>query len=110
MAPEIHLQKGIYNRKADIFSLGIMLWEMWYGVDAADHISEALTKRGVKAMQLGQLLEKGLRPEMFDRFRPNPEWGNIITQCWTLESRKRPEARHVRRFFEDFLSLNQRVK
>ncbi|XP_062584797.1 uncharacterized protein LOC134246446 [Saccostrea cucullata] len=110
MAPEIHLQKGIYNRKADIFSLGIMLWEMWYGTDAADHISDVLAKKGYKASDLGFLLEKGLRPEMFERYRPDQEWSNLIIQCWTLEAKQRPEARHVRRFFDDFIHLNSRVK
>ena len=30
MAPEVH-QGRIYGRSADIFSLAVMMWEMWYG-------------------------------------------------------------------------------
>jgi serine/threonine protein kinase len=38
MSPEVLVPKGIYDRKADIYALGIMIWEMWYGIDAAEHI------------------------------------------------------------------------
>ena len=30
IAPEV-IKSGFYNSKADIYSFGIMLWEMWYG-------------------------------------------------------------------------------
>ena len=107
MAPEIHLQKGNYNLKADIFSLGIMLWEMWYGEDAADHISQALSNIGCHPRDLGLRYKKGLRPEMYHRYKPDVEWYNIITQCWDLTPEKRPEANQVRTFFDDFLRMNK---
>lgn len=40
MAPEVLVSKGIYDRKVDIYALGIVLWEMWYGIDAAEHIKQ----------------------------------------------------------------------
>ena len=106
MAPEVHKQQQIYNRKADIFSLGILLWEMWYGVDAADHISEMLAKRGKRPTDLADEVNNGLRPATNFRNNPPNEWLEVITQSWNQDPRKRPEARHVRVFFDDFLRLN----
>ncbi|KAK3101580.1 hypothetical protein FSP39_004599 [Pinctada imbricata] len=107
MAPEVHKQQGIYDRKADIFSLGIILWEMWYGIDAADHISDQLNRKCKKAMELASEVENGLRPSMNFRFNPPKEWEELIVHCWHLEPRKRPEAKHVKVFFDDFIRLNK---
>ena len=30
LAPEV-IKSSLYDYKADIYSLGIMLWELWYG-------------------------------------------------------------------------------
>ena len=107
MAPEIHLQKGNYNLKADIFSLGIMLWEMWSGEDAVAHISHALSDIGCHTGDLGTQYEKGLRPAMYHRHKPDVEWFNIINQCWALEPAKRLKANQVRTFFDNFLRMNK---
>ena len=33
MAPEVHHSR-VYDSKADIYSLGLIMWEMWYGQQA----------------------------------------------------------------------------
>ena len=31
MAPEISPEKKIYDTKVDMYSFGLMMWEMWFG-------------------------------------------------------------------------------
>lgn len=97
MAPEVLLQQGIYDRKADIYSIGIILWEMWYGLDAADHIQQQLFGTLEKA------IKQGLRPSMSLSQKPPSDWEEIIKACWDYEPKNRPEARAVKEFFQSFL-------
>ena len=98
MAPEVLVPRGIYDRKADIYALGIMLWEMWYGIDAAEHIQQRLYTTLEKAVT-----EEGLRPSMSMNHRPDEHWEGLIKSCWDTDPERRPEASDVRAFFEKFL-------
>ena len=31
MAPEVRLEQKIYDSKVDMYSFGLMMWEMWFG-------------------------------------------------------------------------------
>ncbi|KAK3101932.1 hypothetical protein FSP39_007456 [Pinctada imbricata] len=97
MAPEVLLQEGIYDRKVDIYALGVILWEIWYGLDAADHIQQNLFGTLEKAVK------GGLRPSMSLPEKPVDDWAALIKRCWDYDSKKRPEASEVFRFFDDFL-------
>lgn len=98
MAPEVLVPKGIYDRKADMYAVGIMLWEMWYGIDAADHIQQQLYTSLEKAVT-----EEGLRPSLTLNHKPDENWQNIIKSCWNMDPKQRPEAADVKSFFEKFM-------
>ena len=98
MSPEVLVPKGIYDRKADIYALGIMIWEMWYEIDAAEHIQQRLYTSLEKAV-----CEDGLRPSMSMNHKPDEYWQGLITACWDKDPKVRPEATDVKVFFEKFL-------
>ena len=97
MAPEILLQSEMHNHKADIYSLAIVMWEMWYGIDAADHIQSQLFGT------LESAVKGGLRPSMSMEHKPPADWMSLIKRCWDTDQTKRPEVEEVIKFFEGFL-------
>lgn len=98
MAPEVLVPKGIYDRKADIYALGVMIWEMWYGIDAAEHIQQQLYTSLEKAV-----CDEGLRPALSLNFKPDENWQKLITACWDKDPVRRPEASEIKTFFQKFL-------
>lgn len=84
MAPEIIDHKP-YDRKVDVYSFGIVLWEIVTG----DHPFRNLT-----FVQLAySVVQKGLRPEIPARV---PEkLATIMQNCWHASPEKRPEFKEV---------------
>ncbi|CAC5409764.1 unnamed protein product [Mytilus coruscus] len=98
MAPEVLVPTGIYDRKADIYALGILLWEMWYGIDVADHIQQQLYTTLDEAV-----INKGLRPSLSLKHKPDENWQSLLKSCWSKDKEHRPDATDVKTFFEQFL-------
>ena len=57
MAPEV-FHSQLYDTKADIYSLGIILWEMWYEQQAFSDVSNIPSH-----VALFVMVDEGLRPE-----------------------------------------------
>lgn len=91
MAPEVFHGK-VYNFKADIYNLGIILWEMWHGRPAfADLRGQALT-------DIFRKIDEGYRPRAVgfkgSNYRPPPSrWEKLMSQCWSGDPTERPSAR-----------------
>ena len=88
IAPEVFRSK-IYEFSADIYSLGIMLWEMWYGQTAFTNI---------KCQSLAEfcnlIINEGRRPRHVDKCRlPPPFWLKLMMICWETDPTKRPNAK-----------------
>ena len=75
MAPEVRMYQE-YDRSADIYSLGIILWEMWYG-EPSDSLSAAV---------------KCCLPDITKETTPPDEFSDLMLQCWNSVGRKRPSA------------------
>ena len=87
MAPEVfHAQ--VYDTKADIYSLGLIMWEMWYGQRVfADAPRTTLE-------DFFDWVDKGNRPvEMHGCQTPPSFWKRLMTQCWDGNPDKRPTAK-----------------
>ena len=84
MAPEV-AKRGYYNNKADVYSFGIMLWEL-----------VAFT-RPYDRMNREEFYEKvvygGLRPEISKKF-PN-DLSNLIKSCWDIDPQVRPSFHSI---------------
>ncbi|XP_071175970.1 uncharacterized protein [Mytilus edulis] len=100
MAPEVHEQKSIYNRKADIYSLAMVLWEMWYGKSINDELDGKVRGR------LSVEIRGGTRPMFTEdqkHTKPPDEWITFIGKCWAANPKFRPKAKLVAEFFKDSL-------
>ena len=87
MAPEV-FHSQVYGTKADIYSLGLLMWEMWYGQRA---FADA---PGTTLQDLFDWIDTGNRP--VDRQgckKPPSFWCKLMTECWDSSPEKRPTAR-----------------
>ena len=79
IAPEV-FRSEVYDCKADIYSLGIILWEMWYGKQAFDNVS-------VKTLEaLFAHVDRGSRPQHVTGYEQPPF-------RWNGNPEKRPTAK-----------------
>ncbi|XP_061179749.1 uncharacterized protein LOC133188377 [Saccostrea echinata] len=92
MAPEV-FEGQIYNTSADIFGVGIMVWEMWYGrkVFSEDFYRDVIKNyQSVKEHVIG-----GERPKLDQKYAPPLRIQTFIRDCWVAEADKRPTARNL---------------
>ncbi|RZC55762.1 hypothetical protein C5167_014614 [Papaver somniferum] len=84
MAPEV-LDGKPYNRRCDVYSFGICLWEIYCCAMPYPDLSFAEVSSAV--------VQQHLRPEM-PRCCPSP-LANIMRKCWDANPEKRPEMSEV---------------
>ena len=88
LAPEV-LDGGFYDCKADMYSVGIILWEMWYAMTAfqVDLVSRS-------QLQFLNDVRGGLRPSHIrGTQQPWGMWKFVMDACWDKEPQHRPTAR-----------------
>ena len=85
VAPEV-IRSSVYDSKADIYSFGIMMWEMWYG-------KRALLEVGGGLHTILEKVAEGVRPSHVEGRRKPPDgWQELMQRCWDEEADKRPTA------------------
>jgi receptor-interacting serine/threonine-protein kinase 5 len=98
MAPEV-LKGKVYGTQADIFSVGIILWEMWYARpgythkkinESGDHVPIAKN-----FPHLSQLIIAGTRPDFENIYKPHHSLQFLIKHCWHCDIIERPTAENV---------------
>ncbi|XP_019620827.1 PREDICTED: probable LRR receptor-like serine/threonine-protein kinase At1g06840 [Branchiostoma belcheri] len=95
VAPEV-LAEQMYNKSADIYSLGILLWEMWYGktryqLDTEDVAYDKQMKTDLKE-------GKDIRmPQWRGTVPPIPEWTRLIHDCLKKDPKERPNIQECLR-------------
>ena len=98
MAPEV-LKGKVYGMQADIFSVGIILWEMWYARpgythkkidESGDHVPIAKS-----FSQLSKLIITGTRPDFENKYKPHHSLQFLIKHCWDSDIIERPTAENV---------------
>ncbi|KAJ4980868.1 hypothetical protein NE237_031705 [Protea cynaroides] len=93
MAPELIRHKA-YGRKVDVYSFGLILWEMLAGTIPYEDMIPVQVAYAV--------VNKNLRPVI----PPNcpPALRALIEQCWALQPEKRPEYWQIVKVLEQFES------
>ncbi|URD97549.1 TyrKc [Musa troglodytarum] len=91
MAPEV-IAHWPYNHKADVFSFGVVLWEL---------LTSKLPYSNLTPLQaaLGVVL-KGLRPTIPEN--TDPRLAELIEKCWQQDPARRPD-------FSSILEILQRI-
>jgi len=93
MAPEV-ASRSPYNHKADVYSFGIMLWEL------------VTFRKPFEKMNREEYYEKvvygGHRPEITKKF-PN-DLAKLIRDCWNIDPQERPTFQSVVLALDDMLS------
>ncbi|XP_039116409.1 serine/threonine/tyrosine-protein kinase HT1-like [Dioscorea cayenensis subsp. rotundata] len=93
MAPEMIKHKS-YGRKVDVYSFGLLLWEMVTGTIPYQDMTPIQAAFAV--------VDKNLRPVI--PCDCPAELGCLIKQCWALQPEKRPEFWQIVKVLEQFES------
>ncbi|KAF9610607.1 hypothetical protein IFM89_023495 [Coptis chinensis] len=93
MAPEVIKHKP-YGRKVDVYSFGLLLWEMLAGAIPYEDMTPIQAAFAV--------VNKNLRPAIPKECPPALR--TLIEQCWALRSEKRPEFYQIVKMLEEFES------
>jgi serine/threonine protein kinase len=89
MAPEV-LRGKPFTKAADIYSLGIIMWELASGVPAFHNISHDF--------QLSLDICKGIRPEIIEGTM-SAEYAELMKRCWDDDPIKRPTTKELKIIF-----------
>ena len=88
LAPEV-FEGRIYSSKADMYSFGFVLWELWYGKTTFED-TVVSTSQSV----LLEDVRQGLRPSHIDGTTPPPrEWKEVMESCWQMKPSRRLNAK-----------------
>ncbi len=91
---EIDIEGTDYNKAADIYSCGMLFWELWYGQFVYDELS--VQCKG----NLETAIRAGARPSLMKIYEPSEDWKDLICRCWSYKVKVRPSAVECVRFFE----------
>ena len=87
MAPEVRHSR-VYHSKADIYSLGLIMWEMWYAQQA---FADA---PGKTFQDFFKWVDEGNRPVDRQGCKTPPSfWEQLMKQCWDGNPDERPTAK-----------------
>ena len=87
IAPEV-FHGAVYYCKADIYSLGIIMWEIWYGKQAFNNVPVTTLDGFIT------LVGKGCRPQHVTGCNHPPFlWKQLMRECWNRNPEKRPTAK-----------------
>lgn len=101
MAPEV--AKGQpYSHKVDVYSFGIILWEM----NAGKTPFCGLCNNREDFFKF--VVERGFRPPLDDKVGP-PELRSLISDCWNADMGKRPDFQQVVHRLDTILSYAEEV-
>ncbi|XP_010066311.2 serine/threonine-protein kinase STY46 [Eucalyptus grandis] len=91
MAPEV-IEHRPYDHKADVFSFGIVLWELLTGKLPYEYLTPLQAAVGV--------VQKGLRPTIPKH--THPKLGELLQSCWQGNAKMRPD-------FVDIITILQQI-
>ena len=87
MAPEVLMSSPYYDEKIDIYSFGILMWELLTG-------ERPYEKDGLDSAKITiMILEKDKRPPIPPNTPPNLK--SLIERCWHVDPKMRPSCHEI---------------
>ena len=76
MAPELRLEQKIYDSKVDMYSFGLIMWEMWFG--------ERVPPESISWSQdeVNRQIEVKKQGRQGRRHPPPAEWIELMVSLW----------------------------
>ncbi|XP_024393860.1 serine/threonine-protein kinase STY46 [Physcomitrium patens] len=100
MAPEI-IEHKPYDCKADVFSFGVVLWELITGQVPYTYLTPLQAAVGV--------VQKGLRPTIPENI--HPKFNELLQRCWKADPTERPGFSEITVLLEEILEqVNQEAE
>ncbi|XP_060601486.1 dual serine/threonine and tyrosine protein kinase-like [Ruditapes philippinarum] len=90
MAPEL-LEEKVYSFSSDVYSLGILTWELWYGTRSYSDADFA----GYGVAQFIDAEKRGERPKFDKEHTMMDELINLVEQCRGHDPKQRPTVQQV---------------
>ena len=87
LAPEVLEDLKKYTKAADIYSYGIMLWEMWYGTQAFEELMP------LNKAEFQEKITDGHRPVMDGETIIFPGIHSLMSFCWKTNANERLSAK-----------------
>ncbi|RIB16456.1 kinase-like domain-containing protein [Gigaspora rosea] len=88
IAPEV-LNKHPCTKESDIYSFGIIMWEILYG----KHISFNQSSKLQSELQFQIQVCNGLRPQIYENTATC--YAELMKKCWNMNPKKRPTAKEI---------------
>src|SRR5947208_7373574 len=93
VAPEVLLQKKNKTKELDVYSVGMLMWEIFSGHPPFDD-------RAHDYNLIFQICE-GLRPQILSEM-PD-DYAQMMQKCWDVDPSKRPTIKEIQRFTKNKL-------
>jgi alpha-tubulin suppressor-like RCC1 family protein len=91
MAPEV-IRKNSYSEKADVFSFGIILWELWVQEPPYKNIDRIIVAKKVAT-------DRNYRPRLDSNTIPD-EMKQLMVACWDYDPDQRPTFEEIIDYLE----------
>ena len=103
MAPEISREQKIYDSKVDMYSFGLMMWEMWFGEIVP---SKPFCRSQDEVTQQIEVKKQELKGR---RYSPPAEWIELMLSLWDYDPCVRKTAIESQKLMEKIKQFEKEV-
>ncbi|XP_028400626.1 dual serine/threonine and tyrosine protein kinase-like [Dendronephthya gigantea] len=97
LAPEVLEDLTNRTKQADIYSYGIMLWEMWYGTQAFKELMP------IDKVTFKEKIAGNYRPKVDHTTINIPAIHDVMKKCWKTEIKERYSAKECYEIFQELV-------